>query len=184
MINPLSPQLSRPDGDGLPNGDPEVELRGFGLEDTHSIATNLQWGMDGWLYGANGSTTTGNVSSAKSKNVKWEGQCIWRYHPEQKLFEIYAEGGGNTFSLDIDSKGRVFSGTNNGKTRGMHYEQGSYGIKGWGKHGPLTNPYAFGWFEHMRHEGDDKRFPQAFTIYEGGLLGSAYEGHIIRQLSG
>jgi hypothetical protein len=61
----------------------------------------------------------------------------------------------------------------------MHYEQGSYGIKGWGKHGPLTNPYAFGWFEHMRHEGDNKRFPQAFTIYEGGLLGSAYEGKII-----
>lgn len=168
-----------PDGDGLPNGDPEVELRGFGLEDTHSVATSLQWGMDGWLYGANGSTTTGNVSSANSKNVKWEGQCIWRYHPKKKTFEIYAEGGGNTFSLDIDSKGRVFSGTNNGKTRGMHYEQGSYGIKGWGKHGPLTNPYAFGWFEHMKHEGDDKRFPQAFTIYEGGLLGSAYEGKII-----
>jgi putative heme-binding domain-containing protein len=110
--------------------------------------------------------------------VKWEGQCIWRYHPKKKTFEIYAEGGGNTFSLDFDSKGRLFSGTN-GATRGMHYEQGSYGIKGWGKHGPLTNPYAFGWFEHMKHEGDNKRFPQAFTIYEGGLLGSAYEGKII-----
>jgi putative heme-binding domain-containing protein len=166
-------------GDALPEGDPEVELSGFGLEDTHSVATNLQWGMDGWLYGANGSTTTGNVSSANSKNVKWEGQCIWRYHPKKKLFEIYGEGGGNTFSLDIDSKGRVFSGTNNGSTRGMHYEQGSYGIKGWGKHGPLTNPYAFGWFEHMKHEGDSKRFPQAFAIYEGGLLGSAYEGKIL-----
>lgn len=173
--------LSYPDADGdaRPDGDPEVELSGFGLEDTHSIASSLQWGMDGWLYGANGSTTTGNVSSAHSKNVKWEGQCIWRYHPGKKLFEIYAEGGGNTFSLDIDSKGRVFSGTNNGSTRGMHYEQGSYGIKGWGKHGPLTNPHAFGWFEHMKHEGDTKRFPQAFTIYEGGLLGSAYEGRII-----
>jgi len=172
--------LSYPDanGDALPDGDPEVELSGFGLEDTHSVATSLQWGMDGWLYGANGSTTTGNVSSANTKNVKWEGQCIWRYHPKKKLFEIYAEGGGNTFSLDIDSKGRVFSGTNNA-VRGMHYEQGSYGIKGWGKHGPLTNPYAFGWFEHMKHEGDNKRFPQAFTIYEGGLLGSAYEGKII-----
>jgi putative heme-binding domain-containing protein len=172
--------LSYPDanGDALPDGDPEVELSGFGLEDTHSVATSLQWGMDGWLYGANGSTTTGNVSSANTKNVKWEGQCIWRYHPKKKTFEIYAEGGGNTFSLDIDSKGRVFSGTN-GATRGMHYEQGSYGIKGWGKHGPLTNPYAFGWFEHMRHEGDNKRFPQAFTVYEGGLLGSAYEGRII-----
>ncbi|WP_078815227.1 DUF7133 domain-containing protein [Prosthecobacter debontii] len=165
--------------DGLPEGDPVVELSGFGLEDTHAVATNLQWGLDGWLYGANGSTTTGNISSAATKNVRWEGQCIWRYHPKTKLFEIYAEGGGNTFSLDIDSKGRVFSGTNNGKTRGMHYEQGSYGIKGWGKHGPLTNPYAFGWFEHMKHEGDEKRFPQAFTVYEGGLLGSSYEGKII-----
>ena len=172
--------LSYPDanGDALPDGDPEVELSGFGLEDTHSVATSLQWGMDGWLYGANGSTTTGNVSSANTKNVKWEGQCIWRYHPKKKTFEIYAEGGGNTFSLDIDSKGRIFSGTN-GASRGMHYEQGSYGIKGWGKHGPLTNPYAFGWFEHMKHEGDNKRFPQAFTVYEGGLLGSAYEGKII-----
>ncbi len=172
--------LSYPDADfdAKPDGDPEVELSGFGLEDTHAVATNLQWGMDGWLYGANGSTTTGNVSSANTKNVKWEGQCIWRYHPKKKTFEIYAEGGGNTFSLDIDSKGRIFSGTN-GATRGMHYEQGSYGIKGWGKHGPLTNPYAFGWFEHMRHEGDNKRFPQAFTVYEGGLLGSAYEGKII-----
>ena len=173
--------LSYPDADfdAKPDGDPEVELSGFGIEDTHAIATNLQWGMDGWLYGANGSTTTGNVSSANTKNVKWEGQCIWRYHPRKKTFEIYAEGGGNTFSLDIDSKGRVFSGTNNGKTRGMHYEQGSYGVKGWGKHGPLTNPYAFGYFEHMKHEGDEKRFPQAFVIYEGGLLGSAYEGKII-----
>lgn len=173
--------LSYPDEDqdGLPDGDPEVALSGFGLEDTHAVATSLQWGMDGWLYGANGSTTTGNVSSANTKNVKWEGQCIWRYHPVKKIFEIYAEGGGNTFSLDIDSKGRVFSGTNNGSTRGMHYEQGSYGIKGWGKHGPLTNPYAFGWFEHMKHEGDNRRFPQAFTVYEGGLLGSAYEGKII-----
>ncbi len=173
--------LSYPDADfdAKPDSDtPEVELSGFGLEDTHSVATNLQWGMDGWLYGANGSTTTGNVSSASTKNVKWEGQCIWRFHPIKKTFEIYAEGGGNTFSLDIDSKGRLFSGTN-GASRGMHYEQGSYGIKGWGKHGPLTNPYAFGWFEHMNHQGDNKRFPQAFTVYEGGLLGSAYEGKII-----
>ena len=179
VMNP--PYLLRyPDAndDGIPDADPEVALSGFGLEDTHSVASSLQWGPDGWLYGANGSTTTGNVSSASTKNVKWEGQCIWRYNPRSKVFEIYAEGGGNTFSLDIDSKGRVFSGTNAGN-RGMHYEQGSYGIKGWGKHGPLTNPYAFGWFEHMAHEGDNRRFSQAYTIYEGGLLGSAYEGKII-----
>ncbi len=157
------------DGDDVPDGDPEVHLRGFGLEDTHSVANSLTWGPDGWLYGANGSTTTGNVSSEVTKNVQWQGQRIWRYHPETKVFEIYAEGGGNTFSLDIDAKGRVFSGTNNGSTRGMYYPRGSYGKKGWGKHGPLTNPYAFGFFQHMRHEGDNRRFAQAFCIYEGGL---------------
>ncbi|MBL9115609.1 MAG: c-type cytochrome [Verrucomicrobiaceae bacterium] len=165
--------------DDVPDADPVVELSGFGLEDTHSVATSLQWGPDGWLYGATGSTTTGDVSSATSKHVKWEGQHIWRFHPVKKTFQIYAEGGGNTMSLDIDSKGRVFSGTNHGGTRGMHYELGSYGVKGWGKHGPPMNPYSFEFFEHMKHEGDTKRFPQAFTIYEGGLLGSNYEGYII-----
>ena len=180
VLNP--PYLLRyadADGDGQPEGDPEVALSGFGIEDTHSVANSLQWGVDGWLYGASGSTCTGNVSSAASRNVRWEGQCIWRYHPESKRFEVYAEGGGNTFSLDIDSKGRVFSGTNAGATRGMHYEQGSYGVKSWGKHGPLTNPHAYGFFAHMNHEGDAKRFPQAFVVYEGGLLGSAFEGRVI-----
>ena len=167
------------DADGRPDADPEVALSGFGIEDTHSVASSLQWGVDGWLYGANGSTCTGNVSSAASKNVKWEGQCIWRFHPISQKFEIYAEGGGNTFSLEIDSKGRVFSGTNGGATRGMHYEQGSYGVKSWGKHGPLSNPHAYGFFEHMKHEGDARRFPQAFTVYEGGLLGAAFEGRIV-----
>ncbi|MBX3440889.1 MAG: c-type cytochrome [Planctomyces sp.] len=167
------------DGDGVPDGDPETHLSGFGLEDTHSVANSLQLGPDGWLYGANGSTTTATISSAASRNVSFQGQCIWRYHPKTRIFEIYAEGGGNTFSLEFDGKGRVFSGTNYGGTRGMFYPQGSYGVKGWAKHGPLTNPYAFGWFEHMRHEGDADRFPQTFCIYEGDSLPADYRGNII-----
>ena len=165
--------------DGLPVGDPVVELAGFGLEDTHSTATSLQFNIDGWLYGANGSTTTGNVGVPGGKRTAWQGQCIWRFHPARKVFEIYAEGGGNTYSLDIDGKGRVFSGSNYGDTRGMHYEFGSYGVKNWGKHGPLTNPHAYGWFEHMGNTGDKRRFPQAFVIYEGGLLGDEYAGKIL-----
>lgn len=165
--------------DGLPSGDPRVELSGFGLEDTHSTATNLQWNVDGWLYGVNGSTTTGDVGVPGGVRTKWSGQCVWRFHPARRKFEIYAEGGGNTYSLDIDAKGRVFTGTNYGATRGMHYELGSYGVKNWGKHGPLTNPFAYGWFEHMRSEGEERRFPQAFAIYDGGLLGADYEGKVI-----
>lgn len=165
--------------EGLPVGDPTVELAGFGLEDTHSTATSLQFNIDGWLYGANGSTTTGNVGVPGSKRTAWTGQCVWRFHPTRKVFELYAEGGGNTYSLDIDGKGRVFSGSNYGDTRGMHYESGSYGVKNWGKHGPLTNPHAYGWFEHMANTGDKRRFPQAFVVYEGGTLGEEYDGKVL-----
>lgn len=180
VLNP--PYLLRyPDenGDGVPDGDPEVHLSGFGLQDTHSVANSLLWGPDGWLYGANGSTTAGTISSQVTRGVRFEGQCIWRYHPTTKVFEIYAEGGGNTFSLDIDSKGQVFSGTNGGSTRGYHYPQGSYADKNWGKHGPLTNPYAFGYFRGMPLVGDSRRFAQAFAIYEGGLFDEPFNGSIV-----
>ena len=121
--------------DDIPDGPPEVRLSGFGLEDTHSGANSLAWGPDGWLYGAHGSTCTADV-----QGVKFLGQAIWRYHPETRAFEIFAEGGGNTYSLDFDREGRIFSGTN-GSPRGLHYPQGGAFVKNWGKHGPLMNPY-------------------------------------------
>ncbi len=167
------------DADAKPDGPPDVHLSGFGIEDTHSIASSLTWGPDGWIYGANGSTTTGNVQTRKGVATTFSGQCVWRYHPKREAFEIYAEGGGNTFSLEIDSVGRVFSGTNNGSTRGMYYPQGSYGEKNWGKHGSLTNPFAFGFFKHMRFEGDADRFAQTFLIYEGGTLPETFHQRII-----
>lgn len=163
--------------DDVPDGPPEVRLSGFGLEDTHSVATSLHWGPDGWLYGANGSTSTGNV-----KGVHWLGQAIWRYHPELDVFEIFAEGGGNTMSMEFDKRGRAFSGTNYGDTRGMHYEQGSRGVKNWGKHGPLMNPYSFGWFEHMAHDGFKPRFAQSMIIYEGGAIPSL-ENKLVASMS-
>lgn len=164
--------------DDVPDGDPEVHLSGFGLEDTHAVANSLRFGPDGWLYGANGSTTTGNVSSKVSKNVKWEGQCLWRYHPGTHVFEIYGEGSGNPFSLEIDAKGRYFASTN-GSQRGMHYDQGMYGEKNFGKHGPLTNSYAFGWFPHMETKGDGKRFSQAICVYDGDLMADTLGGRYI-----
>jgi len=167
------------DGDDVPDGDPEVHLRGFGLEDTHSVANSLMFGPDGWLYGANGSTTTFTVDSEVTKGVHYKGQCIWRYHPASKVFEIFAEGGGNTWSTEIDAEGRVFSGTNHGKTHGMHYAQGGYAEKNWGKHGPLSNPYAFGFFDHMKHEGFPERFSQTFCIYDGGAFPEKYNHTVV-----
>ena len=160
-------------GDDIPDGDPEVHLTGFGLEDTHSGANSLRWGPDGWIYGAHGSTCTAEI-----QGIKFLGQAVWRYHPRTKKFEVFGEGGGNTFCIDFDSQGRLFSGTNHGNTRGVHYPQGSCFTKNWGKHGPLINPYAFGYYQHMAHEGYKPRFAQSTIIYEGGAL-PGYEGNII-----
>ncbi|MCI0457098.1 MAG: c-type cytochrome [Gemmataceae bacterium] len=168
------------DGSDEPMGDPEVHLEGFGLEDTHSVVNSLCWGPDGWLYAAQGSTVTGNVRGpGKEKEaVHSMGQLIWRYHPETRRYEIFAEGGGNAFGVEIDSKGRVFSGHNGGNTRGFHYVQGGYYQKGFSKHGPLTNPYAFGYFAPMRHP-DVPRFSHTFTVYEGGALPGPYRSKLL-----
>lgn len=169
------------DGDDVPDGDPEVHLAGFGLEDTHSVANSLTWGPDGWLYAAQGSTVTGQIYrpgiDPKEKAVSSMGQLIWRYHPEQRRYEIFAEGGGNTFGCEFDSKGRVFSGHNGGDTRGFHYDQGAYYQKGFSKHGPLSNPYSFGYFPQMKHP-PVARFTHTFIIYEGAQL-PGYEGILL-----
>jgi putative heme-binding domain-containing protein len=161
-------------GDDVPDGDPVVHLSGFGLQDTHAVANSLTWGPDGWIYGAQGSTTTAKVkvevATEQKGTTDFLGQAIWRYHPQKHLFEIFAEGGGNTFGVEFDDKGRVYSGTNWGTYRGLHYVQGGYYIKGWGKHGPLTNPYAFGFFDHMPHTGDARRLTHTFSVYGGGLM--------------
>lgn len=161
------------DDDGRPDGPPAVHLQGFGIEDTHAVANSLHWGPDGWLYGAQGSTCTANVSSAVSKNVRFDGQAIWRYHPETQVFEVFAEGGGNTFDIEIDSKGRLYSG-DNGASRGQYYKQGAYFVRNFGKHGALTNPYAFGHLANMEVVGEKVRFTHAFVRYEGGLLPERY----------
>ncbi len=165
------------DRDGRPDGDPEVHLSGFGLEDTHSVVNSLQWGPDGWLYAAQGSTVTGHVirPGLDKTPVHSMGQLIWRYHPPTHRYEIFAEGGGNAFGLEIDSKGRLFSGHNGGDTRGFHYVQGGYYQKGFQKHGPLSNPYAFGYFTQMPHHSVP-RFTHKFIIYEDDALPEAYRG--------
>ncbi|MFT5856849.1 MAG: putative heme-binding domain-containing protein, partial [Verrucomicrobiales bacterium] len=170
------------DGDDVPDGAPTVHLKGFWLEDSHSISNSLRWGPDGWLYGAQGSTVSADIvivgKNDGAEPIHTQGQQIWRYHPERRVFETYAEGGGNAFGCEIDKKGRVFSGHNGSNTRGFHYAQGAYLQKTFGKHGSLSNPYAFGYFPQMPHP-NVARFTHNFIVYEGGSLPEKYNGKII-----
>jgi putative membrane-bound dehydrogenase-like protein len=171
--------------DLIPDGPPEVRLSGFGLEDSHSVANGLVWGMDGWLYGAQGSTCSCRIIrpglDTPDKAAAFEGCMVWRYHPDTKAFEIFAEGSGNTFGLEVDSEGRLFSGHNGGDTRGWHYVQGGFYLKQGvdpGKFGPARYPWTFGDLPMMRSTTPAPRFTHFFAVGEGTALPSSFAGKI------
>jgi putative membrane-bound dehydrogenase-like protein len=174
------------DQDDQPDSDkPEILLSGFGIEDTHSISNSLRWGPDGWLYSTNGSTTSLRIVRYDAAGKPMDkrpthrmGQCVWRYHPPTRRFEIFAEGGGNAFGVEIDSVGHIYSGHNGGNTRGFHYVQGGYFRKTFGKHGDLSNPFAFGHISSMKH-GNVRRFTHTFVIHEAEALPTRYRGRML-----
>ena len=161
------------DRDLKADGPPQVHLEGFGLEDTHSVVNNLTMGPDGWIYGAQGSTVSGVVKAPGSaeKPIQSLGQAIWRYHPQTRKYEIFAEGGGNAFGVAFDDRGEVFSGHNGGDTRGFHYYQGGYYRKGFSKHGSLSNPHSYGYLEPMQHD-PIPRFTHTMLLTESTALAS------------
>jgi putative membrane-bound dehydrogenase-like protein len=157
-------------GDDVPDGDPEVLLTGFGMQDAHALANSLTWGPDGWLYGAQGSTVTANI-----RGISFQ-QGIWRYHPITKQFELFAEGGGNTWGLDFDRHGNVIAGTNYGNAIALHQVQGGYYVKGFAKHGELHNPYAFGYFDHIPYKGfKGGHVTCGGILYEGGAFPKRFD---------
>lgn len=174
------------DFDDVPDGPPVVHLQGFGFEDTHSVANGLVWGPDGWLYGGQGSTTSSHVTRpgldpANASGVYFEGCMVWRYHPATREYEIFAEGSGNTFGLELDAQGRLYSGHNGGQTRGWHYVQGGFylmqGVEP-GKFGPPRNPYAFGDLPMMRTLSPVQRFSHFGAFVEGTAMPAAYQGQL------
>ena len=170
--------------DDIPDGSPEVHLTGFGFEDSHSISNGLVWGPDGWLYGGQGSTcscrvTRPGIDPEGADGVYFEGCMVWRYHPETKAFEIFAEGGGNTYGLEFDAEGRLYSGHNGGSTRGWHFVQGGfYQMQGVnpGKFGPPRNPYAFGELPMMSTPDRVVRFTHFGAFAESSAIPPELQG--------
>lgn len=148
--------------DDVIDGDPEVLLTGFGMEDAQSFANHLTWGPDGWLYGVNGSTTTCQIRGLEFQ------QGVWRYHPVTREFELFCEGGGNLFGLTFDAEGNLIY-TGNGGYLAFHALQGAYYLKTFGKHGPLHNPHAYGYFNDIKKDQAVPGAPSTGgTIYLSG----------------
>lgn len=174
----LSPPylLFYPDRDrnDVPDSDPEVLLTGFGMDDAHSVANSLTWGPDGWLYGCQGSTVTASI-----RGIEFQ-QGVWRYHPLTKQFELFCEGGGNSWGLDFDRHGNLLYSTNHGGYVMLHGVQGAYLWKQFGKHGELHNPHAYGYFDHVPHDNfRGGHVTVGGIIYRGGTYPESFEGKYI-----
>lgn len=159
------------DRDDVPDADPEVLLEGFGMEDAQALVNHLTWGPDGWLYGVNGSTTTCRV-----RGIEFQQGC-WRYHPSTREFELFCEGGQNTFGLTFDENGELFYSTNGGPF--VHGVQGGLYYKSFGKHGPLHQPHAYHYFPPLVVDQVPGGPPTGGTIYQGTMLPATLRGAFV-----
>jgi putative membrane-bound dehydrogenase-like protein len=162
------------DRDDVPDGDPDVLVRGFGLEDAHSVANSLTWGPDGWLYGCQGSTVTADIGGVEFQ------QGVWRYHPITRRFELFCEGGGNSWGLDFDRHGNLLYSTNVGGFTMLHGVQGAYYWKQFGKHGALHNPFAFGYIDHVPHRNfRGGHVTVGGIVYQGDSFPARFRGKYV-----
>lgn len=162
------------DRDDVPDGDPEVLLTGFGMEDAHSVANSLTFGPDGWLYGCQGSTVTANI-----RGIEFQ-QGVWRYHPRTREFELFCEGGGNSWGLDFDRTGNLLYSTNYGGHVLLHGVLGGYYIKSFAKHGALHNPHAYGYFDHAPHANfRGGHVTVGGVVYQADAFPASFQGKYI-----
>ena len=100
------------DGDApRPAGPPQVLLDGWNYSaDTHETLNTFNWGPDGWLYGCHGvfcPSHVGKPGAAESER-QWMDAGVWRYHPTQRVFEVFAEGTSNPWGVDFDADGQCW----------------------------------------------------------------------------
>jgi putative membrane-bound dehydrogenase-like protein len=129
------------EGEDKPSGPPVVHLDGWNWKGIHNVPNTLTWGPDGWLYGCNGITVdslVGVPGTPDDQRVKVN--CgIWRYHPEKRVFEKFAEGTTNPWGLDYDQHGQMFM-SNNVVAHLWHVIQGAHYER---MHGNDFNPYVY-----------------------------------------
>jgi putative membrane-bound dehydrogenase-like protein len=97
------------DGDALrPAGPPQILLDGWAYQDTHETLNTFTWGPDGWLYGCHGVFTQSKVGKPGAPDAERArlNAGVWRYHPTQHRFELFAEGTSNPWGIDFDEHGQ------------------------------------------------------------------------------
>ena len=99
------------DGDGKPDGEPEIVFDGFGYKESrHNLANGFNWGPDGWLYFGHGRTSPSDVGilgTPAGKRIHCDGG-VARIHPTRRVFENFADGTTNPWGVAFDDFGQCF----------------------------------------------------------------------------
>ncbi|MDP6409986.1 MAG: ThuA domain-containing protein [Planctomycetota bacterium] len=94
----------------------EVLFSGFGYRDTHATASNMRWGLDGWIYATQG------YSGGASKHIVGPdgvdhgkiGNGLFRFRPDGSAIEMVVSYGSNTWGCDFSWDGELFFTMANG----------------------------------------------------------------------
>ena len=98
------------DGDDVAD-ERKVLFSGWGTGDTHAGPSNLQYGLDGWLYAIVGySGFSGEVGGEKHSFR----QGFFRFRPDGSKLEFLRNTNNNSWGLSFSEEGLLFGSTANG----------------------------------------------------------------------
>ncbi|MCC6988003.1 MAG: ThuA domain-containing protein, partial [Acidobacteria bacterium] len=97
------------------NGDDKADVRevlstGWGINDTHAIASNLMYGHDNYVWGVVGYSGFNGTMNGRQMQF---GQGMYRFKPDGSGFDYIAGATNNTWGLGLSETFDVFGGTAN-----------------------------------------------------------------------
>ena len=107
-------RLTDTDGDG--RADVREELyTGFGFKDTHGMASNFTYWVDGWIYGTHGFANHSEVRDRSGRVTVLDSGNTYRFRPDGSHFEQWTHGQTNPFGLAFDPRGDIYTADSHSK---------------------------------------------------------------------
>jgi putative membrane-bound dehydrogenase-like protein len=103
--------LKDTDGDGKADVR-EVLFGTWNMRDTHGTASNMQYGLDNWIWGMQGYNRS-RITLKSGEQTEFFNQGFFRFMSDGSKFEFLRSTDNNTWGLGISEEGIVFGSTAN-----------------------------------------------------------------------